>query len=65
MKNRAAIKAELMTKAETVIDELLDGHQASEEPKLSQVEQKVMELRQRLSDQLGGDVETTARLLLW
>jgi hypothetical protein len=56
VKNRAAIKAELMKKAETVIDELLDWHQETEEPNLSQVEQKVLELRQRLSEQMAVTV---------
>lgn len=53
MKNRAVIKAELMKKAERVIDELLDWHQATERPNLSQVEEKVLELRQRLSEEMA------------
>jgi hypothetical protein len=32
MKSRAAIKAELMKKAEAVIDELLDWHQETDQP---------------------------------
>jgi hypothetical protein len=56
MKNRAAIKTELIKKAERVIDELLDWHQATERPNLSQVEAKVLELRQRLSEEMAVTV---------
>ena len=55
-KSRAAIKAELMKKAEAVIDELLDWHQATDKPNLTQVEGKVLELRQRLSEQMAATV---------
>ena len=53
MKSREAMKAELMKKAEAVIDELLDWHLETEQPNLSQVEGKVLELRQRLSEQMA------------
>jgi DNA repair exonuclease SbcCD ATPase subunit len=56
VKNRAAIKAELIKKAERVIDELLDWHQATERANLSQVEEKVLELRQRLSEEMAVTV---------
>lgn len=56
MKNRAAIKAELLKKAETVIDELLEWHEANDQPNLSQVEGKVLELRQRLSEEMAVTV---------
>ncbi|MBE7468668.1 MAG: hypothetical protein DPW09_43855 [Anaerolineae bacterium] len=56
MKSRAAIKAELMKKAEAVIDELLDWHLATDQPNLTQVEGKVLELRQRLSEQMAETV---------
>ena len=56
MTNRTAIKAELMKKAETVIDELLDWHEETERPNLSQVEEKVLELRQRLSEEMAATV---------
>lgn len=54
--SRAAIKAELMKKAEAVIDELLDWHQATEQPNLTQVEGKVLELQQRLNEQMAETV---------
>jgi mRNA degradation ribonuclease J1/J2 len=54
--NRTAIKAELMKKAETVIDELLDWHEETERPNLGQVEEKVLELRQRLSEEMAVTV---------
>ena len=56
MKSRAVIKAELMKKAEAVIDELLNWHQETEQPNLTQVEGKVLELRQRLSEQMSETV---------
>jgi hypothetical protein len=56
MKSRGAMKAELMKKAEAVIDELLDWHQETEQPNLTQVEGKVLELRQRLSEQMAETV---------
>ena len=56
MTNRTAIKAELMKKAETVIDELLDWHEETERPNLSQVEEKVLELRQRWSEEMAVTV---------
>jgi hypothetical protein len=45
-----------MKKAERVIDELLDWHQATERPNLEQVEEKVLELRQRLSGEMAVTV---------
>jgi len=56
MKSRTALKAELMKKAEAVIDELLDWEQETEQPTLNQVEGKVLELRQRLSEQMAETV---------
>ena len=56
MKDRTAIKSELMKKAEAVIDELLDWQEVTEEPNLSQVEEKVLDLRQRLSEQMAVTV---------
>jgi len=55
-KKREKIKAKLMKEAEAVIDELLDWHLATEQPDLSQVEGKVLELRQRLSEQMSETV---------
>ena len=56
MKDRTAIKLELMKKVEAVIDELLDWQEVTEEPNLSQVEEKVLDLRQRLSEQMAVTV---------
>ena len=56
MKSRAAIKVALMQKAEAVIDELLDWHVETDQPNLTQVEGKVLELRQRLSEQMAETV---------
>lgn len=55
-KSKAAIKAELMKKAEAVIDELLDWHEETDQPNLTQVEGKVLELRQRLSEEMATTV---------
>jgi len=52
-KSKAVIKAELMKKAEAVIDELLDWHEETDRPNLTQVEGKVLELRQRLSEEMA------------
>ena len=56
MTDKTAMKAELMKKAERVIDELLAWPQATERPNLSQVEEKVLELRQRLSEEMAVTV---------
>lgn len=56
MKSRAVQKAELMKKAEGVIDELLDWQEETSAPKLRQVEEKVLELRQRLSEEMAETV---------
>ena len=53
MKSKVVIKAELMKKAEAVIDELLDWHEETNQPNLTEVEGKVLELRQRLSEQMA------------
>ena len=54
--SRAAIEAELMKKAEAVIDELLDWHQETDQPNLTHVAGQVLELRQRLSEQMAATV---------
>ena len=56
MTDRTAVKAELMRKAEAVIDDLLDWHEATERPTLNQVEEKVLKLRQRLSEEMAVTV---------
>jgi len=55
-KSREEMKAELMKKAEAVIDELLAWHLETDQPNLSQVEEKVLDLRQRLSEQMSQTV---------
>lgn len=56
VKSRAAIKAELMKKAEAAIDDLLDWQEATDQPNLTQVEEKVLEVRQRLSEEMAVTV---------
>jgi len=48
-KSRVEMKAELMQEAEAIIDELLEWHVTTEQPNFSQVEAKVLELREKLS----------------
>lgn len=55
-KSRAELKTKLMKEAEAAIDELLDWHLSTDEPNLGQVEQKVLELRQRLSERMSQTV---------
>ena len=55
-KSRAELKAKLMREAERAIDELLDWHLSTAKPNLGQVEQKVLVLRQRLSEQMSQTV---------
>lgn len=55
-KSRAELKAKLMKEAERAIDELLDWHVNTVEPNLGPVEAKVLELRQRLSEQMSQTV---------
>ena len=56
MTDKTTMKAELMKEAEAVIDDLLDWHETTERPNLSQVEAKVLELRQRLSEEMAVTV---------
>ena len=56
MTDRTAVKAEMMRKMEVVIDDLLDWQEATERPNLSQVEEKVLELRQRMSEEMAETV---------
>jgi hypothetical protein len=55
-KSREEMKAELMKKAEAVIDELLEWHLETDKPNLSQGEEKVLDLRQRLNEQMSQTV---------
>jgi hypothetical protein len=45
-----------MKEAEAAIDELLDWHLSTAEPNLGQVEQKVLKIRQRLSERMSQTV---------
>jgi hypothetical protein len=51
-KSRGQRKARLMQEAERVIDELLDWSDHTPEPNLSQIEKVVLELRERLSEEM-------------
>lgn len=55
-RSRAELKAELLAQAEEVIDELLDWHEATEAPSLSQIEDVVIELRRRVSEGMARAV---------
>lgn len=55
-KSRTEMKVSLMKEAEAVIDELLEWDVETKKPNLSQVEGKVLELRQRLSEQMAKTV---------
>jgi uncharacterized protein with PIN domain len=55
-KSKEEMKAKLMKEAEAVIDELLAWHVETDKPNLTQVEGKVLELRQRLSEQMSETV---------
>jgi hypothetical protein len=46
-------KAELMKQAETIIDELLDWQAETDRPNFEQIEGKVLELRERLSQEMA------------
>ena len=54
--SREEMKGKLMKEAEAIIDELLDWHLEIDKPNLSQVEGKVLALRQRLSEQMSQTV---------
>ena len=52
-KSRAEMKAELMKQAEAIIDELLEWQAETERPNFNQVEEKVLELRKKLSEKMA------------
>ncbi|GAB4431440.1 MAG: hypothetical protein Fur0044_28980 [Anaerolineae bacterium] len=45
-----------MQETERATDELLDGHGSTAKPNLEQLEEKVLELRQHLSEQMSQTV---------
>jgi predicted RNA-binding protein len=51
-KSRAEMKAELMKQAEAIIDELIEWQAETEQPNFNQVEEKVLALRQKLSEEM-------------
>jgi DNA repair exonuclease SbcCD ATPase subunit len=55
-KKRSEIKGSLMREAEAVIDELVAWEEQVEAPDLSQIEEVVLKLRQRLSEKMAEAV---------
>ena len=51
--NRDQVKAELLAEAEAVIDELLEWDENTRTPTLSQLEDVLLKLRQRLSQRMA------------
>ena len=51
-KSQAEMKAELMKQAERIIDELIEWQAETEQPNFNQIEGKVLELRQKLSEEM-------------
>ena len=52
-KNRADLKAEFLAEAEVLFDELMAWDEHTLEPDLTQIEDVVLQLRQRLGEQLA------------
>lgn len=52
-RNRAEMKAELLTKAEAKIDELLDWAEGSSAPTLTDIEEAVLHIRKELGRELA------------
>jgi hypothetical protein len=51
-RNHDELKAELLAAAEEVIDELLEWHERTEEPTLTEIEDAVLDLRKRLGERM-------------
>ena len=51
-KSQSEMKAELMKQAEEIIDELMEWQAETEQPNFNQIEEKVLELRQKLSEEM-------------
>ena len=49
-------KVRLMEQAESLIDELLDWNDSTAEPNLAQIEDVVLELRKRFSEEMAREV---------
>jgi len=52
-RTRVEMKADLMQQAEVLVEELLDWNEQTDEPTLTQIEEVILKLRQRLSEQMG------------
>jgi hypothetical protein len=49
---REELRAELLAEAEAVIDELLDWHEGTDAPTLTQIEDVVLKLRKRVGERM-------------
>jgi uncharacterized protein with PIN domain len=54
--SRAQLKAELMAQVEEMIDELLDWHEGTKAPTFDEIEEAVLKLRKRMSEQMAEAV---------
>ena len=52
-RTRAELKAELMRLSEQLVDELLDWNDQTPQPTLTQIEDEILQLRKRLSEQMA------------
>ena len=55
-KKRGAVKGTLIKEAESIIDELLEWGEETEKPTLSEIEEVVLELRERLSKKMAESI---------
>jgi hypothetical protein len=55
-RTRAEMRADLRWQAEVLVDELLDWNEQTSEPTLTQIEEVVLKLRRRLSEQMAWAV---------
>lgn len=53
---RTQRRARLVKQAESIIDELLDWTDSRPEPNLSEIEEKVLDLRKRFSEEMAREV---------
>lgn len=55
-KSREQLKTAFMVEAEELFDELMEWDEQTREPELTQIEQKILELRKRFGEQLAQQV---------